>query len=86
MPRESPSYPDSVTDCFGTATCAADGGLSVGGNLTATYGNAPPALSGSQPGDLTVCAIDADGGCLYAGANGTWSAALDAGAGAECGP
>jgi len=74
--------------CFGTATCSPDSGLNVGGSLSATYGNTPPALTGNQSGDLTVCAINADGGCLFAGADGTWSAALpsDAGSGSECGP
>jgi len=74
--------------CFGVATCAADGGLNVGGNLSATYENTPPTLIGNQAGDLTVCAVGVDGGCLFAGADGTWSAALpsDAGTGSECGP
>jgi hypothetical protein len=74
--------------CFGTTTCAPDAGLNVGGNLSATYGNTPPELTGDQGGDLTVCAITGDASCLFPGADGTWSAVLvsDAGAGPDCGP
>ena len=74
--------------CFGTATCAPDAGLNVGGNLSATYGNMPPELTGDQAGDLTVCAITGDASCLFPGADGTWSAALasDAGTVPDCGP
>jgi hypothetical protein len=57
--------------CFGTTTCAPDAGLNVGGSLSATYGNTPPALSGDQAGDLTVCAITGDASCLFPGADGT---------------